>query len=208
MGFYNWDIVSTARHGLNLRVMYINPSKLSGHYMQHQLNIQQFYVLHSVFMCFVWIWEQTAIISLNSIEWLVFITEECLLRGTGWVFYIYVTYINSRLQSTADCITNGMSSVTSCKTHIHLSEIPLAQSMKANNRTAQPAYTTVWHYTVNRPRSWAALSDLDGPVSCEGHRCGAGRWEIHIGPQITFTSHLTCVTFKLTLWRHQTVQHR
>ena len=34
---------------------------------------------HSVFMCFVWIWEQTAIISLYSINWLVFITEtECV----------------------------------------------------------------------------------------------------------------------------------
>ena len=42
---------------------------------------------HSVFMCFVWIWEQTAIISLYSINWLVFITEtECLLRGTDWIF--------------------------------------------------------------------------------------------------------------------------
>ena len=30
---------------------------------------------HSVFMCFVWIWEQTAIISLYSINWLVCITE-------------------------------------------------------------------------------------------------------------------------------------
>jgi hypothetical protein len=30
---------------------------------------------HHVFMCFVWIWEQTAIISLYSINWLVFITE-------------------------------------------------------------------------------------------------------------------------------------
>ena len=29
----------------------------------------------SVFMCFVWIWEQTAIISLYSINWLVFLTE-------------------------------------------------------------------------------------------------------------------------------------
>jgi len=48
-----------------------------------------FYILrsaHSVFMCFVWIWEQTAIISLYIIDWFVFITEtECLLRGT---FYI------------------------------------------------------------------------------------------------------------------------
>ena len=30
---------------------------------------------HSVFVCFVWIWEQTAIISLYRINWLVFITE-------------------------------------------------------------------------------------------------------------------------------------
>jgi hypothetical protein len=30
---------------------------------------------HCVFMCFVWISEQTAIISLYSINWLVFITE-------------------------------------------------------------------------------------------------------------------------------------
>ena len=35
----------TARYGLNLRVMYINPSKRTGHYMYHQFNIQQFYVL-------------------------------------------------------------------------------------------------------------------------------------------------------------------
>jgi hypothetical protein len=34
---------------------------------------------HSVFMCFVCISEQTAIISLYSINWLVFITEtECV----------------------------------------------------------------------------------------------------------------------------------
>jgi len=44
--------------------------------MYHQFNIQQFYVLsHSVFMCFVWIWEQTAITSLYNINWLVFTTE-------------------------------------------------------------------------------------------------------------------------------------
>jgi len=34
---------------------------------------------HSVFTCFMWIWEQTAIISLYSINWLVCITEtECV----------------------------------------------------------------------------------------------------------------------------------
>jgi len=34
---------------------------------------------HSVFVCFVWTSEQTAIISLYSINWLVFVTEtECV----------------------------------------------------------------------------------------------------------------------------------
>jgi len=38
-------------------------------------------------MRFAWISEQTAIISLYSINLSVFITEaECLLRGTNWVF--------------------------------------------------------------------------------------------------------------------------
>ena len=49
--------------------------------MNHQFNIQQFSVLptRSLCMCFVWISEQTAIISLYSISWLVFITEtECV----------------------------------------------------------------------------------------------------------------------------------
>jgi hypothetical protein len=40
-------------------------------------------------MCFVWIWEQTAIISLYRIKVLVCITETgCLLRGTDWMFKI------------------------------------------------------------------------------------------------------------------------
>jgi hypothetical protein len=44
--------------------------------MYRQFNIQQFYVLptHCI-MCFVWILEQTAIIPLYSINWLVFIRE-------------------------------------------------------------------------------------------------------------------------------------
>ena len=46
---------------------------------------------HSVFVCFVWIWEQTAIISLYSINWLVCITEtECVYCAvrTGSLKYI------------------------------------------------------------------------------------------------------------------------
>ena len=48
---------------------------------------------HSVFMCFVWIWEQTAIISLYSNNWLVFITEtECVYCAvrTGYLNVIWV----------------------------------------------------------------------------------------------------------------------
>jgi hypothetical protein len=44
---------------------------------------------HTVFMCFVWIWEQTAIISLYSINWLVFITERGLFTARyGLHFYM------------------------------------------------------------------------------------------------------------------------
>jgi len=52
---------------------------------------------HSVFMCFVWIWEQTGIMSLYSINWLVFITEResvyCTVR-TGYIeFYVLPTQL-------------------------------------------------------------------------------------------------------------------
>jgi hypothetical protein len=46
---------------------------------------------HSVFMCFVWIWEQTAIISIYSINWLVCINEtECVYCAvrTGSLYII------------------------------------------------------------------------------------------------------------------------
>ena len=56
---------------------------------------------HSVFMCFVWIWEQTAIISLYSINWLVFITETqcayCAVRTRS----LHVFHMNSQLQKVS-----------------------------------------------------------------------------------------------------------
>ena len=54
----------------------INLLKPTGQVMHHRFNIQQLYVLpHPVFMCFVFIWEQTATCATCSINWLVFITE-------------------------------------------------------------------------------------------------------------------------------------
>jgi len=40
-------------------------------YRQFNIHSSTFFP-QSVFMCFVWVWEQTAIISLHSINWLVF----------------------------------------------------------------------------------------------------------------------------------------
>ena len=55
---------------------------------------------HTVFMCFVWISERTAIISLYYINWLVFITEtECVYRAVQTEAIRYVlpglTFMNS-----------------------------------------------------------------------------------------------------------------
>jgi len=46
---------------------------------------------HNIFMCFVWIWEQTAIISLHSINWLVCINEmECVYCAV-WTGCLYAS---------------------------------------------------------------------------------------------------------------------
>jgi hypothetical protein len=63
--------------------------------MYHQVLTIRNYVFcpHSVFTCFVWISEQTAIISLYNINWLVFITEtECVYCAvrTGCLYIIQV----------------------------------------------------------------------------------------------------------------------
>jgi hypothetical protein len=50
---------------------------------------------HSVLMCFVWIWEQTVIISMNSIKWLVFITEnECVYYAVRSVHSVFLCLYN------------------------------------------------------------------------------------------------------------------
>ena len=61
---------------------------------------------HSMFMCFVWIWEQTVIISLYSINWLVFVTETesvyCTVCSTFYVLptqCIYVFCVELRTNS-------------------------------------------------------------------------------------------------------------
>jgi hypothetical protein len=56
----------------------INLLKPTAFVMHRQFNIQQLYALPTltVFMCFVFIWEQRATCATYSINWLVFITEK------------------------------------------------------------------------------------------------------------------------------------
>jgi hypothetical protein len=71
------------------------PSKPSGHYMYctTSLTLQNStFCPHSIFTCFVWIWEQTAIISLYSINWLVFIKD--IVFTARYELHLRVIYIN------------------------------------------------------------------------------------------------------------------
>jgi len=53
-----------------------NLLKPIGYVMHHQFNIQQLYVLPTLYLCvFVFIWEQTATCATYSINWSVFITK-------------------------------------------------------------------------------------------------------------------------------------
>jgi len=60
-----------------------------------RFNIEKSYILpHTMYlcMCSVWIWEQTAIISLYSINWMVFITEsECVYYAVRIICFIWIS---------------------------------------------------------------------------------------------------------------------
>ena len=59
-----------------------------------------------IFICFVRMWEQTAIISVYSINLSVSITEaECLPRGTSWVFKSdsYSFFLKRQILGRHDC---------------------------------------------------------------------------------------------------------
>jgi len=50
-------------------------------------------------MCFVWISEQTAIISLYNINWLVSVTETECVYCAVWTGYFYIIRVNLSLRS-------------------------------------------------------------------------------------------------------------
>ena len=59
-----------------MRIYLINLLKPTCYVMHQQFNIQPTVrSVHTLFMCFVFIWEQAATCATYSINWLVFITE-------------------------------------------------------------------------------------------------------------------------------------
>ena len=96
--FYNWDLT------LYSTVVIICTASLT-------FNNSTF-CPHTVFMCFVWIWEQTAIISLYSINWLVCITEtECVYCAVRteclYKMHVNLNYINAPCLSSCNyCYQN------------------------------------------------------------------------------------------------------
>jgi len=90
------------------------PLKPSGHYMYRTvvticttslIFTNSRFCPHSVFMCFVWISEQTAIISLYNINWLVCITETnsvyCAVRTGSFKYNAIFSGLYSHKQNYA-----------------------------------------------------------------------------------------------------------
>ena len=89
----DWDSIP----GLSSPQQVAIPTELSHHYftksyvMPTNISRNSTFCPHSIFICFVWISEQTEIISLYSINWLVCITEtECVYCAvrTGYLYTI------------------------------------------------------------------------------------------------------------------------
>jgi hypothetical protein len=102
----------------------------------------------------VWIWEQTAIISLYNTNWLVFITEsECLLRGMDWVLYVSTVALYTVKLSAFDLSTSLLSLILSSY-HVLLAQYERCTVHKGGNKARHctvppPSVTwtqsTHWH---------------------------------------------------------------
>ena len=108
---------------------------------------------HSVFVCFVWISEQTAIIYLYSINWLVFITERecvyCAVR-TGSLLIIQVNICLQRAKSSLALIPRCSLSVHGLPLQLLCSSSRCRQQSLLNvgrARTLPPLKADVRSYT-------------------------------------------------------------
>ena len=125
-------------------------------------NTHKFYVLPTQCMCFVWIWEQTAIISLYSINWLVCITETqsvyCAVR-TGSLYTIQVMCFVWIWKQTAIislysinwqvCITETASVHCSVRTgSLHIIQVNFSVDRVKENMSYCGLDLSGWEYTI------------------------------------------------------------
>ena len=65
----------------------INLLKPTGHVMHQQFNIQQLYVLPTLYLCVLYLSEnKQRLVSQHKLIGFYNRDEKCLLRGTNWVF--------------------------------------------------------------------------------------------------------------------------
>ena len=107
-------------------------------------------------MCFVWISEKTAIISLYSINLSVFVTEaECLLRGTNWVFksVSYSFVLKGLTDRTEDVLTAG----DSCWNRLY-ETFNKAEQIKLNTTPIHvPKHSAIYFYP-NKDQCWLVFA--------------------------------------------------
>ena len=107
---------------------------------------------HSVFVCFVWIWEQTAIISLHNINWPVFITEPdsvyCAVR-TSSVSTTAVIFSFLRSDVAQSVTIPAKVSVNTSPVPVCCSSQIFAHCISLPNRCLSPLFIQIFSFTSN-----------------------------------------------------------
>jgi hypothetical protein len=181
----------------------------------------------AVFMCFVWISEQTAIISLYSTNWLVFITETVCVYGavrTGYLNKIQVIFplLMGKFTFNMDIWGNIMKTLTNSLVNLWPRQITEITNTRTNTHHDAPYpegqfYCTavktprfskysggrpaIWHsrYTISHTHTQVSLSAVHSPS-----------WQANIlwaGQQIPSLSYNTTINFLLLTAYHWSFRH-
>ena len=131
---------------------------------------------HSVFMCFVWIWEQTAIISLYSINWLVLYSR----RGVFTARYGLDIYIKIRPLVTICTTSLTFTNSTFCPHSIYV----FCVDLRTNSDYFPIQHQMTGFYIRDgvcllRGTDWVFIYKSD-------------QWLLHVPPGLTFTNSTFC----------------
>ena len=135
----------------------------TGHVTHQQFNIQQLYALpHTVFICFVFIWEQTATCATYSINVLVFITEMesvysavrsgSLNKATCATYSINLLVFITQMKSVYSAVRTGSLNKANCATY-NINWLVFIAEMKS-------VYSAVRTGSLNRAVCASSLNGL------------------------------------------------